>query len=146
MGNSVDQDLQGKCILLKKSVMSKDYQGEAARTVNVTGGNGSIAAAMGHSLYVQFVVDGTDGTFYGEDVEKVLGDAKPVIIHAIEIGDSVCWKEQKDEKHMTLHLGWHVVKIGRKYVYITQIACLEKKVKKVTLAEIDGVTRTSKYA
>lgn len=143
MGNSVDQDLQGKCVLLKKSVMSKDYQAEAARTVNVTGGNGSIAAAMGHSLYVQFM-DGTGGSFYGEDVERVIGDAVPIVCRTLEIGDEVTWEEKKDATHSVYHLGCRVVKITRKYVHVTTSAA--KKHKKLTLAQIDSVTRFSKYA
>lgn len=141
MGNSLGIELGGKCVLLKKSVMSATYQGEAARTVNVTGGNGSREMAWGHSLYVQFVVDGTTGTFYGEDVERLIGDAQPIVIHTIELGDRIDWHEHSAKKSV-LHLGAKVVKIGRKYVYAT--TC--DKVHKVALTAVEDVVRSAKYA
>jgi hypothetical protein len=72
MANSLNLDLEGKTVLLKKEFFKPQFQEESQRIVKVLGGFGAKKDTMGTALYVKFLCDGEETRFEGYQIEKII--------------------------------------------------------------------------
>jgi hypothetical protein len=72
MANSLDQDLTGKVVLIRKDVLKPEWHYD--RRFLVKGGFGALPHTMGKALMGTFLVDGESCRMSGWDVESVVED------------------------------------------------------------------------
>ena len=71
MANSLNKNLNGKTVLLKKKGLKPEFHAESERTVKVVGGFGASSFTSGSALLVEFP-DKETTRVSGFDVEKII--------------------------------------------------------------------------
>jgi hypothetical protein len=76
MANSLNKELKGKIVVLKKEAFKPEYreqyQDEKSRRVKVLGGFGASAITIGKMLHIKFESNGDEASVSGYDVEKIV--------------------------------------------------------------------------
>ncbi|KKL78829.1 hypothetical protein LCGC14_2020940 [marine sediment metagenome] len=74
MGNSLNQDLEGKVVVLAKGSLRSEYHELKHRLFRVSGGFGAKSYTIGTALFGTFLADGDKGRMEGYDVERLATD------------------------------------------------------------------------
>lgn len=72
MANSLNKDLRGKTVLLKKHIFRPEYQDEKYRRVKVIDGFGSVPFTVGKMMVVESEFDGERFSVSGYNVQKIV--------------------------------------------------------------------------
>jgi len=71
MANSLDQNLEGKVVVLRKKIFKPEYRDIKYRVFKVTGGFGAYANTIGRALFGIHLIDGERARYDGFDVERL---------------------------------------------------------------------------
>lgn len=73
MANALNENLDGKRVVIKKKYLKEQYHDEEKRTVEVMGGFGAKSFTSGTALFVRWP-DGEESRVSGDWVERIIGD------------------------------------------------------------------------
>ena len=74
MANSLNQELSGKVVVLKKDGLKPEYHDIKQRLFKVSGGFGASSFTNGSVLFGTFLSDGEECRMNGYDVERLATD------------------------------------------------------------------------
>lgn len=74
MGNSLNMDLEGKHVVIKKEILKPEYHDVEKRVFLVKGGFGAKSYTIGTALFGEFVFDGEECRMDGYDVERLASE------------------------------------------------------------------------
>jgi len=71
MGNSLNQELESKVVILSKECLKPEYHDIKQRLFRVTGGFGAHTHTIGTALFGKFLADGEEARMEGYNVERL---------------------------------------------------------------------------